>query len=105
MLRLVTIGRKPLFDGEEGCISILEVAMDGSPSVFVRDLLFEEGNRLKRLSRKAASEAKRERALICWASATKMSAAADRGAGRDRRVACGQGHRGVQRAGVREDGL
>lgn len=43
------------------------------PSVFVRDLLPEEGNRLKRLSRKAASEAKRERALICWASATKMS--------------------------------
>ena len=34
----------------------------------------EEGNRLKRLSRKAASEAKRERALICWASATRMSA-------------------------------
>lgn len=45
-----------------------------APSVFVRGLLPEEGNRLKRLSRKAASEAKRERALICWASATKMSA-------------------------------
>jgi transposase len=44
------------------------------PSVFVRDLLADEGNRLKRLSRKATSEAKRERALICWASATKMSA-------------------------------
>ena len=44
-----------------------------SPSVFVRDLLPEEGNRLKRLSRKAASEVKRERALIVWASATKMS--------------------------------
>ena len=43
-----------------------------SPSVFVRDLLPEEGNRLKRLSRKAASEVKRERALIVWASATKM---------------------------------
>ena len=43
------------------------------PSVFVRDLLPEEGNRLKRLSRKAASEAKRERALIVWASGTKMS--------------------------------
>ena len=43
------------------------------PSVFVRDLLPEEGNRLKRLSRKATSEAKRERALIVWASATKMS--------------------------------
>ncbi len=44
------------------------------PSVFVRDLLPDEGNRLKRLSRKAAPEAKHERALICWASATKMSA-------------------------------
>ncbi len=42
------------------------------PSVFVRELLPEEGNRLKRLSRKAASEAKRERALIVWASATRM---------------------------------
>jgi transposase len=44
-----------------------------APSVFVRALLPEEGNRLKRLSRKAASEAKRERALIFWASATRMS--------------------------------
>ena len=44
-------------------------------SVFVRDLLPEEGNRLKRLSRKAASEVKRERALIVWASATKMAPA------------------------------
>ncbi|MCA1681514.1 MAG: IS630 family transposase, partial [Actinobacteria bacterium] len=44
------------------------------PSVFVRDLLPEEGVRLKRLSRKAASEAKRERALIVWASATRMPA-------------------------------
>ncbi len=44
-------------------------------SVFVRPLLPEEGNRLKRLSRKAASEAKRERALICWASATRMPVA------------------------------
>ena len=43
------------------------------PSVFVRALLPEEGNRLKRLSRTAASESKRERALIVWASATKMS--------------------------------
>jgi transposase len=45
------------------------------PSVFVRELLADEGNRLKRLSRKAASEAKRERALICWASATRMPVA------------------------------
>jgi transposase len=43
------------------------------PSVFVRPLSPEEGNRLKRLSRKAVSEAKRERALIVWASATRMA--------------------------------
>ena len=43
------------------------------PSVFVRDLSLEEGNRLKRLSRKAASDVKRERALIARASVTKMS--------------------------------
>ena len=43
------------------------------PEVFVRDLSSDEGNRLKRLSKTAKREAKRERALICWASATKMS--------------------------------
>jgi len=59
--------------GELGGISILEVWMR-SPEVFVRELSLDEGNRLKRLSRKAASEVKRERALICWASATRMSA-------------------------------
>jgi transposase len=59
---------------EWGGIPSLEVAMR-SPSVFVRELLPEEGNRLKRLSRKAASEVKRERALICWASATRMPVA------------------------------
>jgi hypothetical protein len=72
VLRLVSIDRKSSVGGELGCISTLEVVMR-SPSVFVRDLLPEEGNSLKRLSRKAASEAKRERALIVWASATKMS--------------------------------
>jgi transposase len=70
--RLVSVDRKLLFGEEEGCISSLEVVMR-PPSVFVRDLLPEEGNRLKRLSRKAKSEVKRERALICWASATRMS--------------------------------
>jgi len=59
--------------GELGGISILEVWMR-PPEVFVRELSLDEGNRLKRLSRKAASEVKRERALICWASATRMSA-------------------------------
>jgi transposase len=58
--------------GELGRIPSLEVVMR-PPSVFVRELLPEEGNRLKRLSRKAASEVKRERALIVWASATRMS--------------------------------
>ena len=42
-------------------------------SVFVRELLPEEGNRLKRLSRKAKSEVQARAALICWASATRMS--------------------------------
>jgi len=59
--------------GELGGISVMEVWMR-APEVFVRELSLEEGNRLKRLSRKAASEIKRERALICWASATRMSA-------------------------------
>jgi transposase len=63
-----------LVDVELGRIPDLEVWMR-PPSVFVRELLPEEGNRLKRLSRKAASEAKRERALICWASATRMPVA------------------------------
>jgi transposase len=70
--RLVSVDRKLLLRGEEGRIASLEVVMR-PPSVFVRDLLPEEGNRLKRLSRKASSEVKRERALICWASATRMS--------------------------------
>ena len=43
------------------------------PEVFVRDLSSEEGNRLKRLSKTAKHAAKRERALICWASATGQS--------------------------------
>jgi transposase len=71
VLRLVSIDRKPLVDVELRRIPGLEVWMR-PPSVFVRELLPEEGNRLKRLSRKAASEAKRERALIVWASATRM---------------------------------
>jgi transposase len=69
---LVTIDWKRLVDVECRCIRDLEVWMR-PPSVFVRELLPEEGNRLKRLSRKAASEAKRERALIVWASGTRMA--------------------------------
>jgi len=74
VLRLVSIDRKPPIDVELRRIPGLEVWMR-PPSVFVRELLPEEGNRLKRLSRKAASEAKRERALIVWASATRMPVA------------------------------
>jgi transposase len=74
VLRLVTIDRKSLVDVELRRIPDLEVWMR-PPSVFVRELLPGEGNRLKRLSRKAASEAKRERALIVWASATRMPVA------------------------------
>jgi transposase len=70
--RLVSVDRKSPVAGELGGIPSLEVVMR-PPSVFVRELLPEEGNRLKRLSRKAASEVKRERALIVWASATRMS--------------------------------
>src|SRR4051812_9731725 len=71
MVRFLSVGRKLPSRGEVGRIPSLEVVMR-PPSVFVRDLLPEEGNRLKRLSRKAASEVKRERALIV-ASATRMS--------------------------------
>jgi transposase len=70
--RLVSVDRKSPVAGELGRIPSLEVVMR-PPSVFVRELLPEEGNRLKRFSRKAASEVKRERALIVWASATRMS--------------------------------
>jgi aminoglycoside phosphotransferase len=92
------IGRKLAVGGERGRISILEVAMR-PPPVFVRDLLPEEGNRLKRLSRKAASEAKRERALICWASATRMSAP-QIAALVDTDETRQESHPGVQRAGI-----
>jgi transposase len=44
------------------------------PEVFVRDLSAAEGERLKRLSKTAKHAAKRQRALICWASATGQSA-------------------------------
>ena len=43
------------------------------PDVFVRELSPDEGNRLERLSKTAKQETKRQRALICWASATRMS--------------------------------
>src|SRR5271167_1794559 len=52
--------------------AMVEVLMR-PPEVFVRDLLPDEGNRLKRLSKTAKHAAKRQRALICWASATRMS--------------------------------
>lgn len=70
--RLGTVDRNLRVRGELGGISIMEVWMR-PPEVFVRELSLDEGNRLKRLSRKAASEVKCERALICWASATMMN--------------------------------
>ena len=69
------------------------------PEVFVRELLPDEGNRLKRLSRKAASEVKRERADLLGIGDADESAA-DRRLGRDRRDAREEGHPRVQRAGV-----
>jgi hypothetical protein len=61
--------RKLAFAGERGRMSpTVEVVMR-PPEVFVRELSPAEGNRLKRLSKTA----KRERALICWASATGQS--------------------------------
>jgi transposase len=72
VVRLGVVDRNLCVRGELGGISTVEVWMR-SPEVFVRELSLDEGNRLKRLSRKAASEIKRERALICWASATRMS--------------------------------
>ena len=65
MVRLGVVDRNLCVRGELGGISTVEVWMR-SPEVFVRELSLDEGNRLKRLSRKAASEIKRERALICW---------------------------------------
>ncbi len=96
--RLVSIDRKSLVYGEEERTPIMEVMMR-SPSVFVRDSLPEEGNRLKRLSRKAASEVKRERVDRVGVGDEDESSA-DRGLGRHGRVPCPQGHSRVQRAGV-----
>jgi hypothetical protein len=64
--------RKLAAGGELGGISTVEVVMR-PPEVFVRELSPDEGNRLKRLSKSAKHAAKRQRALICWASATRMS--------------------------------
>ena len=44
------------------------------PEVFVRELLPEEGSRLKSISKKAKYQSKRQRAMILLASATGMSA-------------------------------
>jgi hypothetical protein len=48
------VDRKLSLRGELGCIASLEVVMR-PVSVFVSELLPEEGNRLERLSRKASS--------------------------------------------------
>jgi len=44
------------------------------PEVFVRELLPEEGARLKSISKRAKYQSKRERAIILLASASEMSA-------------------------------
>jgi transposase len=53
--------------------SSLEVVMR-PPEVFVRELLPEEGARLKSISKRARYQSKRQRAMIVLASATGMSA-------------------------------
>src|SRR6266498_2292681 len=83
VLRLVSIDRKHLIDVELGRIPDLEVRMRPA-SVFVRELLPEEGNRLKRLSRKAVSYALRLRAVALWPRAARTGGgrvAALRGSG------------------------
>jgi len=56
-----------------GRITIVEVAMRPA-EVFVRELSFDEGARLKLISKKAGYECKRQRAMIVLASSTGMSA-------------------------------
>ncbi len=101
-LRPETFDRKLAVGGE---------AARGSPTVeeemrpaevFVRDLSPDEGNRLKRLSKMAKHAAKRQRALICWASATGQ--AGNRAHGGLARVPRAQGDPRLQRAGVRVAG-
>jgi len=46
------------------------------PEVFVRELSFEEGSRLKSISKRATYQSKRQRAMILLASSTGMSAPA-----------------------------
>jgi len=70
---LQTFDRKPSVDVEMGRIRPKEVSMR-PPEVFVRPLSPEEGQRLKRLSRRARHHASRQRAMILLASATGMSA-------------------------------
>src|SRR5580765_4707799 len=44
------------------------------PEVFVRELSFEEGSRLKSISKRAKYQSKRQRAIILLASSTGMPA-------------------------------
>jgi transposase len=70
---LQTFDRKPPVDVELGRIRPKEVSVR-PPEVFVRPLAPEEGQRLKRLSRRARYAPTRQRAMIVLASATGMSA-------------------------------
>ncbi len=59
---------------EEGCIRPMEVVMRPA-SVFVRELAPFQGQRLKRISKRAKHSSTRQRAMILLASATLMSPA------------------------------
>jgi transposase len=66
-----TFDRKLASAGEEGCVHpSLEVVMR-PPSVFVRELSPQEGERLRRMSKRAKHFSTRQRAAILLASATK----------------------------------
>ena len=69
---LRTFDRKLAFDVERRRMRPKEVSMR-PPSVFVRELAPPEGQRLKRLSKRASQASTRQRAMILLASATLMS--------------------------------
>jgi hypothetical protein len=71
---LETFDRKLASGGERGCVSPSQEVTVRPPEVFVRELLPEEGARLRSISKRARYQSKRQRAMIVLASATGMSA-------------------------------
>jgi transposase len=69
-----TFDRKLACGGEQGRMSTGQEVAVRPPEVFVRELSPEEGARLKRISRRAKYQSKRQRAMILLASSTGMSA-------------------------------